>query len=38
MRYWAVPMTFVGGLLFTVIWDLVDGPEDVPPWFDFGCD
>ena len=31
-RFWAIPTAFLGGWLFAVIWDLADGPDQVPPW------
>ena len=40
-RYWAVPLTFLGGLVLGIIWDIADGSDDVPPWVEdasLGCD
>ena len=31
-RYNAVPLAFFAGWLFAIIWDLADGPDQVPPW------
>ena len=39
--YWAVPITFGAVLILGVLWDLLDGADDVPPWIretDYGCD
>ena len=36
-RYWTVPVSFITGFLFSVLWDLADGPDDIPPWFDRGA-
>ena len=40
-RFNAVWMALVGGFLFSFIWDLADGPDDIPPWYvghEFVCD
>ena len=37
-RYWAVPLTFLGGLVLGIIWDIADGSDDVPPWAEDGLD
>ena len=31
-RYWAVPLAGAIGFLFAFTWDLLDGPDQVPPW------
>ena len=38
-RYWAMPFTFLGALVVTLVWDIADGPDDVPPWAEeYSCD
>lgn len=31
-KYRAVPLAFFAGWLFAFIWDMADGPDQVPPW------
>ena len=36
-RYWAIPLSALGAFMVTFLWDLADGPDDVPPWVE-DCD
>ena len=37
-KYWGIPLAGLCGFVFAFTWDMLDGPDDVPPWVVEECD